>query len=337
MTDKELRIAKITKNHHKSISKRKEILETYKKILSDLEHTLHNELALNRQHGTSISLQENSEKTREELRDQIIRHHFEMLKLQIKEKEAQKKEEKLEMSPKRHRKHEEKREKSNEKSKQKNTENERKQEEGKKEEDKKEEEKTLEEAKDNSIENTKAEGDAKNDGLSEQELDLIKQDEHLMDVIKRYEKTFGRIKDLDRDSLRSSKKSSDYSSVISYESRPRSKSSYSNVSTQSQKDALERLEKLRLEEEKIKKEKEDLLQFLETRSNRSQASSRMTTVSSLFQSRPQSSIEIPQRRPITQASILQKPTPKSAQPTPVKDPVRSLVIKDPVSELIKNL
>ena len=63
-----------------------------------------------------------------------------------------------------------------------------------------------------------------------------------------------------------------------HEKRP--KSTYSHYSTESQKEAYSKLKALRDEEEKIKQQKDELLKFLESRSQ-AKTSSRPTTVASL--------------------------------------------------------
>jgi myosin heavy subunit len=113
----------------------------------------------------------------------------------------------------------------------------------------------------------------------EKTAEEIEQDEEnrIQEVIKRYEKTFGRIKGLG--SNRSSAGSAAGKSIVS--SRPSKVSKTSDFSTASQREAFEKLKKLQEEEEKIKKEKEDLMKFLELRSNYSKGSSRPVTVSSI--------------------------------------------------------
>jgi hypothetical protein len=111
----------------------------------------------------------------------------------------------------------------------------------------------------------------------EKETPLILADpeKRIAEIIDRYEKTIGKLK---------TKEPSIAGSRLSQASpQPefRPKSSYSRVSTESQKQAVQKLRLLREEEEKIKQQKEELIKFLESRSQARQ-SSRMETVSSIM-------------------------------------------------------
>ena len=166
---------------------------------------------------------------------------------------------------------------------------------------------------------------------SEKEIEE-EEEKRVQDVIKRYEKTFGRIKDLG--SYRSSTASVTGKSIVS--SSPSKQSNHTEFSTVSQREAFEKLKKLDAEEEKIKKEKDELLRFLESRSQSSKCTSRPATVSSIMSKIP----EVPQAKvsfnpkplhTIEEASIEKKP--KKIQEKTIKQKEKN----DPVSELIKNL
>lgn len=152
------------------------------------------------------------------------------------------------------------------------------------------------------------------------------EEKRMQEVVKRYEKMFGRIKGLD--SNRSKAGSITGKSIVS--SVPLSqKSKMTDFSTVSQKEAYEKLKKLDEEEERIRREKDELMQFLELRSQSSKCSSRPTTVGSL----------IPPAKPFF------PPPPKEEKfeklPTIPEEP-KKLVKKhqkqvDLVEELFKNL
>ena len=117
---------------------------------------------------------------------------------------------------------------------------------------------------------------------SQQELEE-EEEQRVQDVIKRYEKTFGRIKDLG--SYKSNSGSVAGKSVTSSKKSKNSKNT--EFSTVSQREAFEKLKKLDEEEEKIKKEKEELMKFLELRSQSSKCSSRPVTVSTILSKNPE--------------------------------------------------
>lgn len=116
----------------------------------------------------------------------------------------------------------------------------------------------------------------------EQEKNDEEEEKRIQEVIKRYEKMFGRIKGLD--SKRSTAGSIAGRSIVSSKG-PSKTSQRTEFSTISQKEAYEKLKKLDEEEEKIKQEKEELMKFLELRSQASRTSSRPTTVASLMQNK----------------------------------------------------
>ena len=156
----------------------------------------------------------------------------------------------------------------------------------------------------------------------------IEEEKRMQEVVKRYEKMFGRIKGLD--SYRSNAGSIAGKSIVS--SVPASKKSkVTEFSTISQREAYEKLKKLDEEENKIRKEKDELLQFLELRSQLSGSSSRPATVASLVQHKLEKKIEnkIENKKP--QLSVVQEvEKPQPNQPKRKKE-------ADPVDELFKNL
>lgn len=151
------------------------------------------------------------------------------------------------------------------------------------------------------------------------------EEKRLEEVIKRYEKMFGRIKGLD--TKRSNPGSAAGKSIVSSVAQTK-KSKLTEFSTVSQKEAYEKLKQLDLEEEKIKKEKEDLLKFLELRSTASKTSSRPTTVASLAYNKPeiQSHQQKPKELPIISES------PKRSKKTDKKEQKI-----ESIDELFKNL
>ena len=166
----------------------------------------------------------------------------------------------------------------------------------------------------------------------EKTAEELDQDEEnrIQEVIKRYEKTFGRIKGL---SSRSSAGSVAGKSIVS--SRPSRVSKTSDFSTASQREAFEKLRRLEEEEEKIKKEKEDLMKFLELRSSYSKGSSRPVTVSSIvsrdFNSQlgEKTSFNRPKLEPIEEK--------REEKESKAQKPARALKAKDEVGELLKSL
>jgi hypothetical protein len=119
---------------------------------------------------------------------------------------------------------------------------------------------------------------------SENEDDLtetVKQnDSKNIETLKRYEKIMGKIKDTNKTRHQNNYPADDLSFTSKF-SRKRSKSLISNFSTTTHKEAIEKLEKLKKEEEKIAKEKANLVGFLESRSH-TKYSSRPITVSSIL-------------------------------------------------------
>lgn len=162
---------------------------------------------------------------------------------------------------------------------------------------------------------------------SEQEVEE-EEEKRIQEVIKRYEKTFGRIKDAG--SYRSSAKSHTSNSVSS--AKPSNTSKISEFSTVSQREALEKLKKLDEAEDRIKKEKEELLKFLELRSNTSKCSSRPVTVSSIV-SKLSSHSPVPEKVsfPVKNSEIEEKPKVQKPQKAKKSEKV------DPVADLFKNL
>jgi hypothetical protein len=162
---------------------------------------------------------------------------------------------------------------------------------------------------------------------SEQEIDQ-EEEKRISDVVKRYEKTFGRIKDLG--SYRSGAGSVTGKSVVSSKASKQSKDT--QFSTVSQREAYEKLKKLNEEEEKIKKEKDELMKFLESRSQTSKSTSRPVTVSS-FMSKPnpipEQQVFIPKKPEKTEP--LQK-NPEIQKPSKLKTEK-----KNEVEDLFKNL
>ena len=149
-------------------------------------------------------------------------------------------------------------------------------------------------------------------------------------MIKRYEKTFGRIKGL---SSRSSAGSVAGQSIVS--SRASKISKASDFSTTSQKEAFEKLRKLELEEEKIKKEKEDLMKFLELRSSYSKGSSRPVTVSSIV-SRDLNS-KLPDQSSLYKQKLERIEEKCEEKGSKVQKPAQIAKPKDEVGELLKSL
>ena len=109
------------------------------------------------------------------------------------------------------------------------------------------------------------------------------EDENKDSVLKRYEKTFGKIKDFENKNEKNKglDKNNDSKRLKSKILRKRSKSMISEISTESQKIMIEKLMKLKQEEDKIGKEKKELISFLESRTH-SKVSSRPVTVASLL-------------------------------------------------------
>lgn len=157
------------------------------------------------------------------------------------------------------------------------------------------------------------------------------EEKRIQEVIKRYEKTFGRIKDLG--SQRSNAGSVAGKSIVS--SRPSKISRVSELSTASQREAFEKLRKLEEEEMKIKKEKEDLMKFLELRSSYSKSSSRPVTVSSMVSAVSVAGPAADQgfgRKKLE--PVEEKQEEKYKKMPKVREPIRP---KDEVAELLKNL
>lgn len=101
-------------------------------------------------------------------------------------------------------------------------------------------------------------------------------DKRIQEIIQRYEKTIGKIKD-----LKKSPTPSILSGKVDKMTEKRSKSAYSNYSTETQKVAIEKLKQLEEEEKRIQEKKEELMRFLDSRSQKKD-SSRPVTVSSLW-------------------------------------------------------
>jgi hypothetical protein len=118
-------------------------------------------------------------------------------------------------------------------------------------------------------------------------------DSRIKEIIQRYEKTIGKIKySAKKEDSSRTKKISEKNPMI----EERCKSSHSHYSADSQKDAYFQLKKLKAEEEKIKKKKEELIKFLESRSL-AKGSSRPTTVASLY-SKKETDKNHPQSSPL---------------------------------------
>jgi hypothetical protein len=113
--------------------------------------------------------------------------------------------------------------------------------------------------------------------ISAEEADQEEADKRIQEIIQRYEKTIGKIKI----NSHQSPTPSILSVKIGKSSEKRCKSAYSNYSTETQKVAIEKLKELEEEEKKIQEKKEELLRFLESRSQK-RDSSRPVTVSSLM-------------------------------------------------------
>ena len=122
--------------------------------------------------------------------------------------------------------------------------------------------------------------DCEEDEVQEKTEEELEEEEKqkMQEIIKRYEKTFGRIKGLD--SNRSKTGSIAGKSIVSSVPASR-KSKQTEFSTISQKEAYEKLKKLDEDEERIRREKDELMKFLELRSQSSKCSSRPATVASL--------------------------------------------------------
>ena len=158
---------------------------------------------------------------------------------------------------------------------------------------------------------------------TEAEMEEI-EEKRLQEVIKRYEKMFGRIKGLD--SNRSKAGSNAGKSIVS--SKPQSiKSKVTEFSTISQKEAYEKLKQLDEEEDRIKREKEELMKFLEVRSQNSKSSSRPATVSSLYSNIPEIKTDI----------IKKKELPVIIEDEIKEKPKKRKKVENSVDELFKNL
>ena len=106
-----------------------------------------------------------------------------------------------------------------------------------------------------------------------EENEFKENDDHIREILARYEKTIGKIKETSPKSIKQTPIP-----------EKRSKSSYSHYSTASQQVAYKKLKKLQDKEEKIKKEKEELIKFLDSR-RQLKGSSRPVTVASLYSKR----------------------------------------------------
>ena len=175
--------------------------------------------------------------------------------------------------------------------------------------------------------------------LPEKSSEELEQEEEkrIQEVIKRYEKTFGRIKGL---SSRSSAGSVAGKSIVS--SRPSKVSKTSDFSTVSQREAFEKLRKLEEEEEKIKKEKEDLMKFLELRSSYSKGSSRPVTVSSIVSRDSRDPKDLKDSKGVEESSYYRKrlePIEEKREEKGFKahKPAQIIKPKDEVGELLKSL
>lgn len=164
---------------------------------------------------------------------------------------------------------------------------------------------------------------------SKEEIEA-EEEKRIQEVIKRYEKTFGRIKDLG--SYRSSAGSVTGKSIAS--SHPSKASKASEFSTASQREAIEKLKKLDEEEEKIRKEKEELMKFLEMRSS-CKSSSRPVTVSSMLSRQEAIDKEQKPELPKRKEKVFEKPLEKIVEEK--KKTVKSVKPKDEVQELFQNL
>ena len=134
---------------------------------------------------------------------------------------------------------------------------------------------------------------------------LLKQstdeDNKIKEILQRYEKTIGKIKP---------NTPSEQTALPD----TRAKSAFSHYSTESQQNAYLKLKQLQDEEAKIKQKKEELLKFLESRSE-VRGSSRPATVASLYPKRetPELLLRTPQKAPI-QKSALPEIFPVQRQP-----------------------
>ncbi|OMJ83389.1 hypothetical protein SteCoe_15724 [Stentor coeruleus] len=164
---------------------------------------------------------------------------------------------------------------------------------------------------------------------SKEEIEA-EEEKRIQEVIKRYEKTFGRIKDLG--SYRSNTGSVTGKSIVS--SHPSKGSKASEFSTASQREAIEKLKKLDEEEEKIRKEKEELMKFLEMRSS-CKSSSRPVTVSSMLSRQEIIDKEQKPELPRRQEKAPEKPLEKIVEEK--KKTVKSVKPKDELQELFSNL
>lgn len=160
-------------------------------------------------------------------------------------------------------------------------------------------------------------------GKTKEELEE-EEEKRIQEVIKRYEKTFGRIKDLG--SYKSSAGSVTGKSIGS--SRQSKGSKATELSTVSQREAFEKLKKLDEEEERIKREKDELMKFLEMRSSYSKGSSRPVTVSSIV-----SRVETGNNEKVVEVNKKEKAVEENKEVVKKSKPRKT----DDVEELFKNL
>ena len=108
----------------------------------------------------------------------------------------------------------------------------------------------------------------------------LEEDSKIKEILQRYEKTIGKIKH--KNPIEQSCKSPSKPQTALLDRR--SKSAYSHHPTESQQNAYNKLKQLQDEETKIKQQKEELLKFLESRSQ-VKGATRPATVASLYNKR----------------------------------------------------
>lgn len=119
---------------------------------------------------------------------------------------------------------------------------------------------------------------------------FIDEDKRVEEILERYAKTIGKSKL--KELIKGTESPKDLSKQPSQSPSRRSKSSYSWYSTNTRREAAQKIRALESEEERIKKQKEELLKFLESRSQ-VRHSSRPTTVASLITRKEAVKIEQP--------------------------------------------
>lgn len=306
MTDQELRIARLSKIMNSGLrvqtGNKKLQHEAYERVISSLEKSLESEKLFNSLQEKKQKLREKAERKQELMRDSIYRHHFSVLKQQIEEKKRNKQIEEKELLTEKELTEEtyrpkgfkikesldaqieEKKRLADESRRReaaldklrldlarKSLESEmRNKSEGKQNlqnQLRESWEKTQNTTKlQKAIERLRRFGD--NYIIDSEEENDEYFENSLNDALKQYDKT-----------VKNGHGQRENSITRSVITRKRSKSVISSHSKQSQRQAMDKLNRLKEEEDKIKKEKLDLMNFLESRSS-SKVSSRPFTVTS---------------------------------------------------------